>query len=103
MQALPLTPTHARLAPRAAALPAQVVALYVRELPTQIRAMSAYFTDALDLEKTLVDGLKGLPPTDFEGVLHPVFKEDEWMLILVGGVLGLLVGVFQVTVVFAGH
>lgn len=72
----------------------------MKELPTQIKAMSPYFTAALQLEKTLVDGLKNLPPQDFEGVLHPIFKEDEWLLILVGGVLGFAVGLFQVMVVF---
>lgn len=72
----------------------------MRELPAQIKAMAPYFTAALQLERTLVDGLKGLPPEDFEQVLHPIFKEDEWMLILVGGVLGFAVGVFQVAVVF---
>jgi len=78
----------------------KVVELYVSELPTQIKAMAPYFTAALQLERTLVDGLKALPPSDFEAVLHPVFKEDEWLLILVGGLLGCAVGVFQVLVVF---
>mmetsp|Transcript_14591 Transcript_14591/g.36902 ORF Transcript_14591/g.36902 Transcript_14591/m.36902 type:complete len:422 (+) Transcript_14591:86-1351(+) len=83
-----------------AAMKRKVVELYVRELPLQIKAMAPYFTEALQLERTLVDGLKALPPKDFEGVLHPVFKEDEWLLILVGGILGFAVGVFQVMVVF---
>jgi hypothetical protein len=43
-----------------------VVELYLRELPVQIKAMAPYFTEALQLERTLVDGLKALPPKDFE-------------------------------------
>jgi uncharacterized membrane protein YheB (UPF0754 family) len=33
--------------------------------------------------------------TDFEQLLHPVFQEDEWKLILLGGVLGVIVGGVQ--------
>jgi hypothetical protein len=29
-------------------------------------------------------------------VLRPAFKQDEWKLILVGGILGVLVGELQV-------
>ena len=36
-----------------------------------------------------------LPSAEFEGVLHPVFKEDEIKLIVVGGVLGMGVGFLQ--------
>ena len=38
-----------------------------------------------------------LPSRDFEQMLHPVFQEDEFLLILIGGILGALVGVLQVT------
>ena len=36
-----------------------------------------------------------LPPADFEGLLHPVFQEDEFKLIILGGILGVLVGFAQ--------
>lgn len=95
---------HARTVRRRPARPrrAQVTELYVRELPVQIKCMAPYFTEALDLETTLVQGLKAMPPCDFESVLHPIFQEDEWLLILVGGLLGMAVGVFQIAVVFHG-
>ena len=32
---------------------------------------------------------------EFEQLLHPAFQEDEWILILVGGVLGAMVGFGQ--------
>ena len=32
---------------------------------------------------------------EFEMLLHPAFQEDEWILILVGGVLGAIVGFGQ--------
>lgn len=47
-----------------------------------------------------VQAMISLSAREFEGVLHPVFEEDEVKLILVGGVLGAAVGVFQLFVLF---
>lgn len=33
----------------------------------------------------------------FERLLHPIFEEDEWILIVLGGVLGLIIGWGQAT------
>jgi len=40
--------------------------------------------------------MQRMPPDKFEDLLHPVFKEDEWILILLGGILGAIVGAAQV-------
>lgn len=45
--------------------------------------------------------MRALSSEEFEGVLHPVFEEDELKLILVGGALGAAVGVFQLLVMFS--
>ena len=37
-----------------------------------------------------------LPAADFETLLPSVFRDDEWKLFLVGGVLGLAIGIGQV-------
>lgn len=50
---------------------------------------------AMDLETLITERLALLPAHDFEGLLHPVFQEDEWKLVLMGGVLGVLIGCFQ--------
>lgn len=47
--------------------------------------------------------MSALPPNEFEGVLHPVFQEDEMTLILVGAVLGLIVGGLQVLMFPSGN
>jgi uncharacterized membrane protein YheB (UPF0754 family) len=52
----------------------------------------------IDPERDMRDKLAELPPDEFEGVLHPVFQEDEFTLILLGGILGLLAGGLQVVV-----
>mmetsp|Transcript_5077 Transcript_5077/g.10705 ORF Transcript_5077/g.10705 Transcript_5077/m.10705 type:complete len:423 (-) Transcript_5077:69-1337(-) len=70
------------------------------ELPAVIHYSYEYTTKALDMEKTICTAMKGLSSHDFEGVLHPVFEEDEAKLIVVGGVLGLGVGVVQLFLLF---
>jgi hypothetical protein len=49
----------------------------------------------MDLANTLACQLEVLPPPDFEDMLRPAFKEDEWILILVGAALGCCVGIGQ--------
>ena len=58
-------------------------------------------TEALDMETTIREKMKELSSEEFEGVLHPAFEEDEILLILIGGVLGLVVGVLQLFALFA--
>ena len=55
-----------------------------------------YMESTISLERDMRDKLAELPPDEFEGVLHPVFQEDEMTLILVGAFLGLVVGGLQV-------
>jgi uncharacterized membrane protein YheB (UPF0754 family) len=57
--------------------------------------VTEYFEGALGLELTLRDKMESLPPQDFEQILHPVFQEDEWKLIAVGGLLGVVIGLLQ--------
>mmetsp|Transcript_16080 Transcript_16080/g.18809 ORF Transcript_16080/g.18809 Transcript_16080/m.18809 type:complete len:481 (+) Transcript_16080:279-1721(+) len=65
-----------------------------------IEFMHEYTDEALDLENEIATKMAALPSKDFERVLHPVFEEDEFKLIIVGAVLGVLVGLFQQFVVF---
>lgn len=61
-----------------------------------------YITNKLEIENTLSSRLKLLSPTDFEDILHPVFQEDEIILIVVGGILGALAGFMQTTLGWGG-
>ena len=67
----------------------------VTELPNVIHFSYDYTEKALDLQSTICKAMKNLTSAEFEGVLHPVFEEDELKLIIVGGVLGLGVGFVQ--------
>lgn len=72
----------------------------IAQLPEALHHVEAYADEALDLESTLSTRLAGLPPRDFEGMLRPAFEQDEWILIAVGALLGMMVGVFQLVVLF---
>jgi uncharacterized membrane protein YheB (UPF0754 family) len=54
------------------------------------------------LEELLRERMEALPPNEFQDLLRPCFQEDEWKLILMGGVLGFLAGLAQLVFVFGG-
>ena len=49
-----------------------------------------------EIRRLLQERMKAMDPEAFENVLRPAFKQDEWKLIVVGAVLGLIVGFLQV-------
>jgi len=71
-------------------------------LPDGLKHVHAYTEEAMDIDTILRTKLKDLTADEFEGMLRPAFQEDEWILIAVGGVLGLAVGFFQLIVMFGG-
>jgi uncharacterized membrane protein YheB (UPF0754 family) len=73
----------------------------IDKLPSIIDRSYAYTQEALDMEKTVREKMQELSPEDFEGVLHPAFEEDEIELIALGGILGAIVGVIQLSTLFA--
>ena len=79
------------------AAPQQAAELLLQELPSCLMATYTYTEDAMGMQQLLAGRMKKLPSSEFERVLHPAFEEDEWKLIAVGGLLGLAVGVFQVS------
>lgn len=89
-------------------VPPSVIAAAVRairkaaENPRRYPELHAYMTHRLDIEKTLASRLKLLSPTDFEDLLHPVFQEDEAILIATGGILGAAAGLAQTRLGWGG-
>uniref|UniRef100_A0A7S1SAY9 DUF445 family protein n=1 Tax=Alexandrium catenella TaxID=2925 RepID=A0A7S1SAY9_ALECA len=67
----------------------------IDSLTDSMMHVERYLDSAMDLENLLTSRMQKLPPTDFEQLLHPVFKADEWKLVLMGGVLGVVVGFAQ--------
>lgn len=70
--------------------------------PHDNKEIHEYVRQRLDIEDTLSCGLKRLSPQNFENLLHPVFQEDEIILIVVGGILGAIAGLFQTKMTFSG-
>lgn len=70
--------------------------------PKQYPEIHDYVTEKLCIEDTLAHRLKQLDPKSFEDLLHPVFQEDEIILIVVGGILGAFAGVLQTKFTFQG-
>lgn len=67
----------------------------VETLPQTMKHVEGYAEGAMDVRNTLMERMQKLSPEEFEGMLRPAFKEDEWSLILVGAVLGGIVGELQ--------
>ncbi len=70
----------------------------IKRLPETLRHVEKYAGEAMDLENLLASKMQTLTVEEFEGLLHPAFEQDEWILITVGAVLGFIVGEIQVQV-----
>jgi len=73
----------------------QVTLRIVELLPRHIHRMEDYWRESMDLKTTIHERLSGLPEAEFEQVLRTCFKQDEGILIAVGGALGLVAGMLQ--------
>ncbi|RHW28678.1 DUF445 domain-containing protein [Nocardioides immobilis] len=58
--------------------------------------LGPYIIEALDVERTVEESLGALSNQALEDMLRPVFKDDEWLVVAVGGGLGFAVGELQV-------
>lgn len=68
-------------------------------LPDTARHVEEYATEALDVRNTIIRQMQQMTPLQYEGLLRPAFKQDEWKLIAVGAMIGFLVGELQVLTV----
>lgn len=50
--------------------------------------------------KMLCERIKELTPQEFQNLLRPAFQEDEWILILLGGITGFLAGLIHLMIAF---
>jgi uncharacterized membrane protein YheB (UPF0754 family) len=61
--------------------------------------LAAVAEQSVEVDRMIVEKMRQLTVDEYEGILRPVFKEDEKILIAVGAVLGFLVGELQVVLV----
>ncbi len=52
------------------------------------------------IRKQITTNIKSLDSKDFSGILRPVFQKDEWKLLVLGGVLGVIIGALQYIFLF---
>ncbi|HWU22091.1 MAG TPA: hypothetical protein VN088_11240 [Nocardioides sp.] len=74
----------------------KVVAEAQSRIPEAAERLSPYLIEALAVEKTVLESLGKLSNEELEAMLRPVFKDDEWLVVAVGGGLGFAVGELQV-------
>lgn len=73
-----------------------VVARAREVMPAAADQLEDHIMAAMDVERTAVGAFEGLSDEEYEGLIRPVFKEDEWLVVWLGGGLGFVVGELQV-------
>jgi len=74
----------------------RAIAVKVLErMPEAMTYIEDYAADAMDIENLLVEKMQQLDEEQFEELIRPAFRQDEWILITVGAVLGFVVGECQ--------
>lgn len=73
-----------------------IAAKLIERLPETLSHVEQYADDAMAVRETLILKMREMTAEEFEGVLRPVFEQDEWKLIATGAILGFLVGELQV-------
>lgn len=53
------------------------------------------------VERMFRERMQAMTSEEFQDLLRPAFQEDEWILITVGGVLGMIAGFMQLIFIFA--
>lgn len=73
-----------------------IVASAMSRMRGSLDEVGEYTMEALDVRGVIVTKMTQMTDTEYEDLLRPAFKQDEWKLIAVGGVLGFLIGELQV-------
>jgi hypothetical protein len=72
-----------------------VAATAISKLPGKVHVLHGYIDRTLNLQESLRVSMEGMTSAQFERVLHPIFEEDEFTLILAGAILGFIAGLVQ--------
>lgn len=75
-----------------------VVNFSLEILPKHSQAIENYIDETMKVQETLSWRLQRIKPDEFEDIVHPMFKQDEWILLFVGAFLGLVIGLLQAVV-----
>jgi len=75
-----------------------VIARAQDAIPTVRDDLEDFAQRAFDVESIVAKAMIEMDDREYEAILRPMFKDDEWIIVLLGGVLGFLVGELQVTI-----
>jgi uncharacterized membrane protein YheB (UPF0754 family) len=70
----------------------------IEHMPANAALVQDYAARAVDLQALLADRMQLLTDEQYEGLLRPIFKDQEWIVIVLGAVLGFLFGELQLHV-----
>ncbi|GAA1199930.1 Uncharacterized membrane protein YheB, UPF0754 family [Prauserella alba] len=70
----------------------------IARVPETVQHAEGYLTEAMAVARLVEDRMNKLTPVEYEGLLRPAFRQDEWKLVVVGGLIGGVVGELQVLV-----
>jgi uncharacterized membrane protein YheB (UPF0754 family) len=73
-----------------------IVTTVVTRMRADLNGVGDYAMSKLAVQPTLVSKMQQMTDEEYEGLLRPAFKQDEWKLITVGAVLGFVIGEIQV-------
>ncbi|WP_028663089.1 DUF445 domain-containing protein [Saccharomonospora halophila] len=68
----------------------------VEALPDTLAHAEGYLARAMDVANLVEDRMLRMTSVEFEGLLRPAVRQDEWKLVVVGGIIGGVVGELQV-------
>jgi uncharacterized membrane protein YheB (UPF0754 family) len=80
-----------------------VIDISLELLPAHIDSIEKFMDRTMKIEETLSWRLARLQPPEFEDIVHPIFKDDEWILLLVGALLGIVIGIAQAYILSIIH
>ena len=71
----------------------------IEKMPETFGYLEGYASQALDLANLLDERLAQLDTDQYEDLLRPAFRDDEWVVVAVGATLGFLVGELQTVLI----
>lgn len=73
----------------------QIAGSIIEKLPETSSYIEQYAAERLDLENVMVEKMIVLDSQSYENLLRPAFKDDEWIIVVLGAALGFICGEIQ--------
>jgi uncharacterized membrane protein YheB (UPF0754 family) len=81
------------------AIKQEIAEQVIAKMPESSPRIEAYAAERLDIENTIVERMQMMDTDDYENLLRPAFKDDEWIVVALGAALGFLFGELQVQII----